>query len=200
MTEHAIFPLFYLPPVSFFTALKPFLANTRFEIQEHFPKQTYRNRASIYAPNGKLNLTIPVEKGSRQHTSMKDVKISYNDNWQRTHWMSLQTCYRTSAYFEYYEADFEPFYQQKFTHLADFNTQLLALIFKCLKWNIEMRFTSEYHAEASHDFRSNIHPKKDMIFDQKPYYQLFQERYGFLKDLSILDLLFNKGPQSQQFI
>ena len=110
MQSSAIFPLFYLPPVSYFSALKNH--NFQFEIEkhEHFVKQTYRSRISIASPDGILDLMIPVVKGSKFHTSTKDVKISYDFKWQRLHWLGLQTCYRSSAYFEFYEDGLAPFY------------------------------------------------------------------------------------------
>jgi len=103
MHNTAILPLFYLPPVGYFSLLQQVAPNFLIEKNEHLVKQTYRNRASIYSPNGKLDLTIPLVKGAKTHTKMKDVKISNDYNWQRLHWLSLETCYRSSAYFEYYE-------------------------------------------------------------------------------------------------
>ena len=103
MQSPAIFPLFYLFPVSYFSALEANDFNFLLEKHEHFPKQTYRNRTRISSPNGSLDLYVPVVKGSKVHTVYKDVKISYDFKWQRLHWLSLQNCYRNSAYFEYYE-------------------------------------------------------------------------------------------------
>ena len=99
----AVFPMFYLPPVEYFMQLIKWKSNILIEKEENFPKQTYRNRANIYSPDGVLILTVPVMKGSKNHTKVKDVKISYDFDWQRLHWLSLQACYRRSAYFEYYE-------------------------------------------------------------------------------------------------
>ena len=107
----AVLPMFYLPPVEYFIQLNKYKPDIWIEKEEHFPKQTYRNRANIYSPEGALCLVVPVIKGSKNHTKVKDVKISYDFNWQRLHWQSLQACYRRSAYFEYYEDDLAPFYE-----------------------------------------------------------------------------------------
>lgn len=198
----AIFPLFYLPPVAFFTELLPHKNNFLIEQKEHFPKQTYRNRAQICSPDGALTLVVPVTKGSKNHTKIRDVKISYDFSWQRLHWLSLQTCYRSSAYFEYYEADFEPFYAAKqFDFLFDWNEALLQLLLKLLKTKVEINFTTEYSADfAGADFRNNINPKTAYDFEQKTYFQVFDDRQGFLKNLSIVDLLFNQGPNASNYL
>ncbi len=198
----AIFPLFYLPPVAFFSELLQHKNNFLIEQKEHFPKQTYRNRAEICSPDGRLTLVVPVTKGSKNHTKIKDVKISYDFDWQRLHWLSLQTCYRSSAYFEYYETDFAPFYtQKKFDFLFDYNEALLQLLLKSLKIKTEINFTTEYLTDPSGvDFRKNINPKQAYAFQQKTYFQVFDDRQGFLKNLSIADLLFNQGPNASNYL
>jgi len=202
MENGALLPMFYLPPVAYFTALNQYKPNILIEKHEHFPKQTYRNRAHVYSPDGLLTLVVPVVKGAKVHTPIKDVKISNDFAWQRLHWMSLQSCYRRSAYFEFYEDDFARFYEQRFDNLFDYNEELLNLVLKFLKMPVSFKFTEEYHREylGLSDFRNTIHPKKDSTFEQKPYFQVFEERKGFLKDLSIVDLLFNQGPQSINYL
>jgi len=198
----AVLPLFYLPPIEYFVQLNKFKPDFVIEREEHFPKQTYRNRANIYSPDGLLTLVVPVVKGSKLHTPVKDVKISYDFKWQRLHWLSLQACYRRSAYFEYYEDDLLPFYEEKETFLFDYNEKLLALLLKFLKINTLINYTESYEAEypALTDLRSSIHPKKEPNSNQKSYFQVFEERNGFLKNLSIVDLLFNQGPQSINYL
>jgi len=198
----AVFPMFYLPPVEYFVKLNTYKPNILIEKEENFPKQTYRNRANIYSPDGLLVLTVPVVKGSKTHTKVKDVKISYDFEWQRLHWLSLQACYRRSAYFEYYEDDFSKFYHQNFPFLFDYNEQLLLFILKALKLKVSLKYTGTYQAEYKllTDFRETINPKKESNFDQKPYFQLFEERKGFIKNLSIVDLLFNQGPQALNYL
>lgn len=202
MDNGAVLPMFYLPPVEYFTRLNQHRQNILIEKDEHLIKQTYRNRAHIYSPDGMLALTVPVIKGSKVHTSVKDVKISYDFSWQRLHWMSLQACYRRSAYFEYYEDDFARFYEDKTEYLFDYNEQLLRMLLGMLKLKTELNFTDEYLPAypGMADYRLSFSAKKDPDFEQKPYFQVFEERKGFLKNLSIVDLLFNQGPQSINYL
>jgi hypothetical protein len=198
----AVLPMFYLPPVEYFAQLNSYNPDFVIERHEHFPKQTYRNRANIYSPDGILTLVVPVIKGSKVHTPVKDVKISYDFRWQRLHWMSLQGCYRRSAYFEYYEDEFAPFYEKKEIFLFDYNDCLLQLILKLLKIKATVNYTDTYEPEYPllADFRHAINSKKESDFQQKPYFQVFEERHGFMKNLSIVDLLFNQGPQSVNYL
>lgn len=193
--------MFYLPPVELFTELKKY-GNIAIEKYEHFPKQTYRNRGVIYSPQGSHALIVPVVKGSKVHTPVKDVKISYDFDWQRLHWLSLQTSYRRSAYFEFYEDDFVRFYENKWTYLFDYNMEIFELIAKCFRLSPEISFTENYAATYPDcaDYRTSIHPKMTTQPDSKPYFQVFEDRHGFIPNLSAVDLLFNQGPQSSQFL
>ena len=198
----AVFPMFYLPPVEYFVELKAYKPDILIEREEHFPKQTYRNRANVYTPDGVLALVVPVSKGSKNHTKVKDVKISYDFDWQRLHWLSLQACYRRSAYFEYYEDEFAVFYKKKYPFLFDYNQQLLQFILKSLKMPLALTFTESYEEQYPliADFRNTFNPKKESQFEQRPYFQVFEERKGFIKNLSIVDLLFNQGPQAINYL
>ncbi len=198
----AVLPMFYLPPVEYFVKLNAYKPNILIEREEHFPKQTYRNRANVYTPDGVLTLTVPVVKGSKNHTIIKDVKISYDFEWQRLHWLSLQACYRRSAYFEYYEDEFSIFYEKKFDFLFDYNEQLLLFLLKATKIKLSLNYTKSYEAEYTllEDCRNTMSPKRDSGFDQKTYFQVFEERKGFQKNLSIVDLLFNQGPNSINYL
>ncbi|MBB2144821.1 hypothetical protein GM921_04955 [Pedobacter sp. LMG 31464] len=203
MQSLATFPLFYLPPISYFTALKEQNYTVQLEKQEHFLKQTHRNRASIASPDGILDLTIPVVKGSKVHTPIKDVKISYDLKWQRLHWLSLQNCYRSSAYFEFYEDGLAPFYQKKFDYLFDFNLELMEWLFKQLKVSPVISFTPEYEKDIplALDFRNQFSLKKPAPIPQtKSYFQVFSDRNEFIPNLSIVDLLFNQGPQTKLYL
>jgi hypothetical protein len=203
MHNLAIFPLFYLPPVSYFSALNAHNYEFLLEKEEHFPKQTYRNRAKIYSPNGALDLFLPVIKGSKYHTKMKDVKISYDFKWQRLHWLSLESCYRNSAYFEYYEDELAVFYNKKFEFLFDYNLEILQWIFKQLKKPAEFNFTTAYIKEIipENDYRTKNHFKEpELIIPAKPYFQVFEDRMGFMPNMSIVDLLFNQGPQTKNYL
>jgi hypothetical protein len=198
----AVLPMFYLPPVEYFVLLNTYKPGILIEREENFPKQTYRNRANIFSPDGVLVLTVPVIRGSKNHTPIKDVKISYDFNWQRLHWLSLQACYRRSAYFEYYEDEFIIFFQKKYPFLFDYNEQLLQFILKSIKLKVNFKYTDSYEIEYPSliDYRNSINPKKVSNFDQKPYFQVFEERKGFQENLSIVDLLFNQGPHSVNYL
>ena len=200
MQNTAIFPIFYLPPVSYFSLIKTHSPEILFEKYEHFPKQTYRNRTTIASPNGSLDLIIPVVKGANNHSLSKNVKISYDENWQRLHLLSLQTCYRSSAYFEFYEDGLVPFYEKKYTFLLDYNLELLTWLFKQLKLPLELSFTETYVKEpALKDYRSQMDKNSMPLLQQKAYFQVFSDRNDFISNLSIVDLLFNQGPQAKNY-
>lgn len=203
MQSLATFPLFYLPPVAYFSALKAQDFQFVIEREEHFVKQTYRNRANIASPDGILDLIVPVIKGAKVHTQVKDVKISYDSKWQRLHWLSLQACYRSSAYFEYYEDELAPFYHKKYNFLFDYNLELMHWLFKQLKQQPNFSFTEVYEKEisAALDFRGQLNNKKDLAkLDAKTYFQVFSDRNEFIPNLSIVDLLFTQGPQAKSYL
>lgn len=202
MKKGAILPLFYLPPIEFFDKIIKHSELILIENAEHFPKQTYRSRASIHSPNGKLDLIVPVVKGKNIHTQIKDVKISYDFDWQRLHWLSLQTSYRSSAFFEFYEDDFAPFYEKKYEYLFDYNEELFKLLLKLLKIDVRYSYTNDFEKEYPdyEDYRNSILPKIESAYQTKPYFQVFEDRNGFMPNLSIIDLLFNQGPRSVQHL
>ncbi len=198
----AIFPLFYLPSTEYLSAFLRHTGPLMIERFEHFPKQTYRNRASIASPNGRLDLTVPVVKGAKVHTPVKDVRISYEFNWQRIHWLSLQSSYRSSSWFEFYEDDFAPFYQKKPAFLFDYNEEIFHMLLRLLGVEKKYSCTTEYEPDPGDrtDYRESIHPKKTSDYQQRPYFQLFGDRTGFLPNLSVADLLFSQGPQSKSYL
>ncbi len=202
MQSLAIFPLFYLPPVSYFSALKDHNYQFFIEKQEHFVKQTYRSRASIASPDGVLDLMIPVVKGSKFHTCTKDVKISYDFKWQRLHWLSLQTCYRSSAYFEFYEDEIAQFYEKRYEYLFDYNVELTNWILLKLKQNALSNFTEEFEQNipTELDYRGEFKKRTIHLVETKPYFQVFSDRNQFIPNLSIVDLLFNQGPQAKAYL
>ncbi len=176
-----------------------------FEINDHFEKQTYRNRYYIHGAHGKQMLSVPVRHGkSNTHRPTKDVEIANVFDWQRQHWKSLETAYRTSPYFEFYEDDIKPLFEKSFDKLIDFNMETIRKVFELLDWPIDYGFTNTYEKEPKDvaDFRFLVNAKKEFSFKKQmpEYYQLFSDRNGFLPDLSILDLLFMKGPETPVYL
>ena len=202
-TEHAtLLPICYLAPISYYAILAA-SENIALEKHEHFVKQTYRNRCSICGANGRLDLIIPIQhKGERQ--VMKDVRIANSEKWQALHWKSLEAAYRSSPYFEYYEDDLQPFYERPFEFLTDLNLELQALILKLLRFSVEFDHTLSYHKVPadSTDLRGACDPKEPSsdLVSLKDYIQVFSDRNGFLSDLSIVDLLFNQGPDALEYL
>lgn len=193
----------YLAPIEYYTKLLAY-DKVFIEQHDHYMKQTYRNRCTIAAPDGELALSIPTVKPDSLKCPMRDIRISDHGNWQHLHWNALESAYNHTPFFEYYKDDFRPFYEKKYEFLVDFNEKLCHLICSLIDIQPDMARTTEYRTEFTPneaDFRERIHPKKDFRledpeFSPKPYYQVFQEKHGFLPNLSIVDLLFNMGPES----
>lgn len=198
-----VFSSCYLPPILYFMYWQADNESI-IDVNEYFVKQTYRSRCTILGANGKLDLIIPVlNRNSKQ--LMKDVKISDKDKWKINHWKSIESAYRKSPYFEFYEEDFSVVYlQKKHKYLIDFNNDLMSLLLKLLKLPIEIQF-SENYVELSpiiNDLRTEISPKNNKIDEliQQEYIQVFSDKIGFQKNLSIIDLLFNEGPNSKNYL
>jgi hypothetical protein len=171
------------------------------ESYEHFPKQTYRNRCSIYSPNGLQHLVIPLD-GRKDKTLTKDIRISYDRNWQLIHWRSLEAAYRSSPFFEFYEDELKPFYEKRTELLIEFNFALQKKIMELLDVKKEISFTSQYEKMPAGlaDHRS-IFSKKNIPSKSFPrYLQVFENKHGFIPDLSIADLLFNLGPKAKDHL
>ena len=153
----------------------------------------------IATANGIQSLSVPIENPKTDKCLTKDIRISDHGNWQHLHWNALVSAYGMSPFFEYYEDDFLPFYRQKSPFLFDFNEKLRLTICELLDINPNINYTTEYLPDVPNDFRATICPRqpvKDHSFDPKPYYQVFSEKHGFLPNLSIVDLLFNMGPEA----
>ena len=164
----------------------------------NYQKQTFRNRAEIYGPNGKLKLIIPVNK-NKNSNHQKDFETLVNNDffWQRNHWRSLQMSYRASPYFEFYEEDFYPFYNYKISNLIELNISLIKVILKLLKFDIPI---IQNHNKELKEKRDLIISKKIINTPYLKYNQVFIDKYGFLENLSVIDLLFNLGPQSLNYL
>ena len=169
---------------------------------ESFQKQTYRNRCLIATTNGVQALTVPIIRS--ESPLIKDIRISDHGNWRHLHWNALQSAYGESPFFEYYQDDFRPFFTERWEFLYDFNEAIRTKVCELIDIQPRVSDTEAFDASpAIPDFRQAInpkHPEPDPDFTPKPYYQVYQQKHGFLPNLSILDLLFNMGPESIFFL
>ncbi|MBZ9630468.1 WbqC family protein [Salegentibacter sp. LM13S] len=209
MEEILIHPA-YFGPVSQFVALVQ-ADKVFFENEDNYQKQTYRNRMYIYDSNGKLLLNIPIRhrsaltgepKEAGKHQLYKEVKIENDFEWQKQHWRALKASYQTSPFFEFYEDEIYPLYHKKYDYLMDFNYACLEFITDSLQLDLDFKKTSEYmlNPEDKKDLRNLINAKAKFNFEQEEYTQVFKEKQGFLANLSILDLLFNEGPNTTNYL
>ncbi|RRJ92527.1 WbqC family protein [Flavobacterium macacae] len=190
----------YFPSISQFAAMVQADSIT-LEMEDNFQKQTNRNRMYIYSPNGIQMLNIPVKHSKENHQKTKDVKIEDAFDWQKQHFKSLEAAYRTSPFFEYFEDDLAPIFQKKHTFLMDLNLEALDIVANCLGFDLKYAKTEEYFHETTDfsDFRHLANGKKDTL-QFEPYTQVFEEKHGYLNNLSILDLLFNEGRYAVEYL
>lgn len=192
----AVFYLPYLPNISW---LQNFAKNDTvvIEAEENFVKSTFRNRCEIAGANGKQVLTIPIIGGRDHHQLYKQVRISYTEQWQKKHFQAIRSAYGSAPFFEFYAHKFEEVYQKQFEFLYEFNLELLKTTLSIFKLNNHLQFTTEYQKESSDiiDLR-NAYKATSTI----KYYQVFEERNGFINDLCALDLIFNEGNRSLEII
>lgn len=186
----------YLPNINYMAWM---VSQTQVAFVTHniYQKQTYRNRTEIYGANGKLKLTIPIVHAKNQGRQIdENVAIHYENGWQKDHWKSLEAAYRSSPFFEYYEDDFYPYYHQNFEKLMDFNIVLIEKILSLLDAEVNILRMVKVEKE----FSDLIIAKKKVKKDNPHYHQVFQSKHGFINNLSILDLIFNLGPQSLEYL
>jgi len=172
--------------------------NILFEVSDNYQKQTFRNRTYIYGANGKLGLFIPVIHTHKNRELFKDVKISYDSNWMDLHLKSLQSAYRSSPYFEYFEDDFIKLYSEKEKFLADFNIKCIKLISNLLDLDLDFKISNEYVKKTNDiiDLRDLSNARKEKKIETPKYIQVFESKHGYLNNLSILDLIFSEGTNS----
>ena len=191
----------FFPNIAHFVALLK-ADEIIFEVHDNYQKQTYRNRTSIYAANGKLDLNVPVIYSQKNRQLFKGVEIFNIENWQQLHLKSLESAYSTSPFFEFYIDELLPLFETEFTHIMDFNLKTIALIFECMQLPFNYKTTSEFELNPTTaiDARTLVKSRKEKLMNFQPYAQVFDQKHGFLSNLSILDLLFNEGPNTENYL
>ena len=196
MLNKPLLPTAYLAPISYYAILLQ-QTDCNIEHHEHFIKQSVRNRCEIYGANGKLRLTIPKQRQGSSKTVITEIKISYKDRWQKEHWNAIVSTYNSSPFFEYYKDELKPFFKAKEIYLINFNNKLQEVILKLLQVETKYNASNKYnHIGDFTDLRNHKFNSKNM----KRYDQVFMEKHGFIANLSILDLLFNLGSESADYL
>lgn len=200
-TNCILFSTAYFAPVQFYSR---FIIHPEIYIEqfEHFNKQTYRNRCVILGGNNSITLVVPVIKGRGAKVLIKDLKIAYDMNWQRNQWRTIFSAYNSSPFFEYYKDDILPIFEKKTKYLLDLNQSIHKTICDLLEIENKSELTTDFETVPNNtlNFREIISPKNithpDPDFQPQAYTQVFSEKFGFIPNLSILDLLFNEGPNA----
>ena len=200
-----IYPALYNGPVNYFARLVQ-QEELVLEQFESYSKQTFRNRCMIMGPNGVITLSIPVSRKHGVKTLLRDIRIDYDSNWNKIHWRSLVASYASSPFFEYLADEIAPFYQRNFEFLIDLNQELIEHTLGFLGLDIRVSCSDVFTpVSTEEDPRQFIHPKKDQAvadpgFLPGEYHQVFSDRLGFHPNLSILDLIFNEGPDALSYL
>lgn len=197
-----ILSISYFPPTEYFAFL--IFGDAVLECHERYQKQSYRNRTTIVSSIGRYDLSVPTIHDSKM-SLIKDVRIDYSTPWQRTHWRSIETSYNSSSYFLYYKDFIKPFFEKKTEFLYDYNLQIINAIFKILQINVLVTQTTHFIPYTDEDLRLKIQPKERKKADYpfvnpQSYHQVFDDKFGFIPNVSILDLIFNLGPESIEYL
>ncbi|MCF8346304.1 MAG: WbqC family protein [Bacteroidales bacterium] len=201
-----VFPCFYNAPVSYYALLINSSDKVIIEQYDHYSKQTYRNRCRILGANGPIDLVVPVVKNHGKKTPMKDLRIAYDTMWQKDHWRSIVSAYASSPFFEFMEDVFSEFFHKRETFLVDLNLGLMHAALDQLQEKIRIEKSTSFSCSApGTDTLEAIHPKRAFRltthnFQPAVYHQVFSEKHGFVPDLTILDLLFNEGPNANAIL
>lgn len=197
----------YFPPVQYFSKIKHH--DTIFiEQYENYGKQSYRNRCRILSANGPLDLSIPIKKNNQIKFLTREAEPDYSVNWQKLHFKSIESAYKNSPFYDYYEEYLINYFEKKEKYLLDLNTKILYTLLDLLQLKKKIQYTDDYvrEPEKTDDFRTIIHPKptrrsgEDLHFKPVFYAQTFSEKFSFVPNLSVIDLLFNTGPDAQNYL
>jgi len=172
-----------------------------FETHDSYQKQTYRNRCYIYGANGKLSLNIPVHYSQKNRQNTEEIRIDNSSKWQSIHWKSIESAYKTSPFFEFYEDEFTMLFNTPKEFLLDFNLECIAVINQCLGLEMAISKSNQFTKTTSEtDYRFLVNARKEAKIEVSAYIQVFQDKHGFISNLSILDLLFNEGPNASNYL
>ena len=202
MNTNILLSTAYLPPVEYFSLLMD--REVWIESRENYCKQSYRNRARILTGNGIQALSVPVIHDTHKPL-ITNARIEYTTPWQRNHWRAIETAYNASPYYLYYKDALQPFFERRFDTLFEFNMLLLETLLKLLRIHTSLKLTTDFEMNPDPDLRTLIHPKRSTLPDypfktEQSYYQVFEDRFGFTPNLSVIDLLFNTGPEAGHYI
>ena len=197
---NSIFPTSYLPDIQYIAL---FLTNEalKIELYETYQKQSCRTRCNVMTANGLQTLTVPIVKTNGNHALTKDVAISYKEPWQQIHQRCLEAAYRKTPYFEYYFPYLEKAFSTRFDRLVDLNEFCLKFILKVLKINKEVIYTDDFEPISDkEDNRIKLSKWSPDSTDFPKYYQVFSDRQPFVSNLSVIDLIFNEGPEAINYL
>lgn len=200
MQEDLFLSTAYFPPIEYFSLIRN-AGNVFIEREENYIKQSYRNRFRILSSNGILTLSVPVMKGSQLKTKIKDITIDYSKRWQQNHLGAITSAYSRSPYFQFYRDSFEKIILGNYKFLIDLNEELINKCLEIMKINKCILYTSSFEAHTGkiYDYRYRLTPKRPLDIPYKPYIQVFSN-LAFVTGLSIIDLLFNAGPESAEYL
>jgi hypothetical protein len=191
----------YFPSISNFVVMAK-ASDVIFEVEDNYQKQTYRNRSYIYGSNGRFMLNVPVIHSQKNRQKYKDVRISDSENWQSQNWKSIKSAYRSSPFFEFYEDELSPLFKKRYKYILDHNFACLDVLFKFLEIDYSYSKTTCFNKNVTpikdYRFLANARNETPIIFEG--YNQVFIDKFGFMSNLSILDLLFNEGPNAIHYL
>lgn len=197
-----LFPTAYFPSIALMAAMVQ-ASDFTIEIKESFPKQTHRNRTVILTANGPMTLSVPVIRPNGTHTLTADIGISYAEKWNIIHWRAIESAYNSSPYFLYYRDDIERILTARYNNLTQLNERILGMLFKRLKIDREIKYTSDFTKPGAtdNDYRDRFSYKHPENLPYCPSYtQVFSDRQPFNPNVSVLDTLFNLGPETKDYL
>ena len=201
MEEKILVSTAYLPPVEYFSLIKK-ADGIIIEREENYLKQTYRNRCYILSPHGPQLLSVPVYLGSLHKTPLKEIRIDYSKRWQQVHLRALTASYGSSPYFQFYFEEIESIISKRIDLLIDLNMEILVLLMKMMKLKQKISYSTHFEpiGFSEDDHRYSLSPKKESAFLGKEYMQVFGTSIGFVPGMSIVDLIFNIGPEAIDYL